>query len=110
MEWVTELGRLANQATYHRGYFDGEKRRWQYPDAKEPLSDRVVARHLRSEPPIAVRLRDGRYTRAAVIDLDDKDGTAANLASIYVSKIAMALELRKIPYFVVRSGGGRGYH
>jgi hypothetical protein len=110
MEWVLELGRLANQATYHRGYFDQQKGKWQYPDTKEPLTDEVVQCHLRSAPPIAIRLRDGRHTRAAVIDLDDKDGSSADMAGLYVSKIAMALEARKIPFFVVRSGGGRGFH
>lgn len=76
------------------------------------ITDDVIRAHLDGTQPIGINMNVGDdKSHLAVFDLDDHDGEhEAWVMRKRVGYIAAALNEMGITYFVVRSGGGRGYH
>lgn len=94
-------------------YFKDGRKAYAYKDDGK-IDDAVLAAHLASSP-IGINLNRpsdaGPQTHFLVFDFDDHDGTQdPNVMRTRVGIVVGALEKEKVPYFVVRSGGGRGYH
>lgn len=81
-------------------------------DTPLPITDDVIRSHLDGTQPIGINMNvgDGK-SHFAVFDFDDHDGKhPVEPMRIRVGFVAAVLLRHSIPYFVVRSGGGRGYH
>lgn len=81
--------------------------------AKEgEITDTVIRGHIDGTRPIGINMNVGdEKSHLAVFDLDDHGGKHdASVMRKRVGYIAAALHEMGIPYFAVRSGGGRGYH
>ena len=77
-----------------------------------PITDDVLRAHLDGTQPIGINMNigDGK-SHFAVFDFDDHDGQHdAHVMRVRVGFVAGVLHRQKTPHFVVRSGGGRGYH
>jgi hypothetical protein len=109
MDWVHELASKMDRSAYAR--FTG-KEKPKYVRVEEPLTGDVIERHLRSEQPIAAYvLSDPNAGKGHVVvfDFDDHDGTSRDIEQI-VATFCVLLRDRGVPYTVVQSGGGHGYH
>lgn len=82
-----------------------------YLPQKGAITDDVLARHLDNSQPIALHtIKDGK-SHVGVFDFDDKAGDHEESSKlIRVGFVCAALDQRKVPHFVVRSGSGNGYH
>lgn len=81
-------------------------------NAPRPITDDVLCAHLDGSQPIGINMNvgDGK-SHFAVFDFDDHDGQHdAQVMRIRVGFVAGVLHRHKTPHFVVRSGGGKGYH
>jgi len=83
-----------------------------YTHVKRPITEQVIREHLDGRQPIAVVvMAQGRYTQAAVLDIDDHDGelgwerVVERVLPLYRALIDEGL--KPIPF---RSGGGKGIH
>lgn len=88
---------------------DGKKA---YLATDAAITDDVIRAHLDGSQPIGINMHVGDdKSHFAVFDLDDHGGQH-NVEAMRqrVGFVAAALHEMRIPYFVVRSGGGRGYH
>ncbi|MDC0739390.1 PriCT-2 domain-containing protein [Cognatishimia sp. SS12] len=76
------------------------------------ITDDVLRAHLNGTQPIGVNMHIGDdKSYLAVFDLDDHDSRyEPSVMRKRAGFIAAALNNMGTPYFVVRSGGGRGYH
>lgn len=77
-----------------------------------PITDDVIKRHLDDTQPIGINMNvgDGK-SHFAVFDFDDHEGTHDTSTVLKrVGFVAAALTELQIPFFVVRSGGGKGFH
>lgn len=76
------------------------------------ITDSVLEKHLNGAQPIGINMNvgDGK-THHAVFDFDDHDGTKdSGVMRKRVGFVCAALIDLAVPHFVVRSGGGKGYH
>lgn len=76
------------------------------------ITDEMIEAHLASKQPLGVNIASGeRKSRFLIFDLDDHDGKVdPSIMSSRAGAIAGALHNNGIPFFAVRSGGGRGIH
>lgn len=95
-------------------WVDGKKA--YYPARDEgtprPITDDVIRAHLDGSQPIGINMNTGDgKSHFAVFDFDDHDGSVApQVMRTRVGFVAGVLYRHGTPHFVVRSGGGRGYH
>lgn len=95
-------------------WVDGKKA--YYPALDEgtprPITDDVIRAHLDGSQPIGIKMNTGDgKSHFAVFDFDDHDGSVApQVMRTRVGFVAGVLHRHGTPHFVVRSGGGRGYH
>lgn len=111
MQWVHELAGRMDRSAYAR--FTGQARP-KYIAVDEPLTREVVERHLaemNAEPIAAYVLshREENKGQVIVFDFDDHAGTFHGMEQL-VATFCLMLGKKKIPYTVVQSGGGKGYH
>lgn len=81
-------------------------------DAPRQITDDVIRAHLDGTQPIGINMNigDGK-SHFAVFDFDDHDGAHdPAVMRVRVGFVAGVLHKHKTPHFVVRSGGGKGYH
>jgi hypothetical protein len=109
MDGPKQIAALAGPGYSELHWKDGKKA--YYPKDGE-ITDEVIRAHLDGSQPIGINMNVGDdKTHLAVFDLDDHDGAHQDaVMQVRVGFIAAALQQLGIPYFVVRSGGGRGYH
>ena len=109
MNWVYDLTARMDQRAYAR--FTG-KAKPKYVAVDEPLSREIIDLHLAKKQPVAAYvLSDPAHNKGHVIvfDFDDHAGTFNGMEQLVAAFCSM-LGKRKIPYTVVQSGGGKGYH
>lgn len=77
-----------------------------------PVTEEMLPSHLDGSQPLGINVaRKGAKTRFLIFDFDDHGGEVdSSVMERRVGVVAGVLETNQIPYFVVRSGGGRGYH
>lgn len=77
-----------------------------------PITDDVIRAHLDGSQPIGINMNVGdRKSHFAVFDFDDhKADRIGGVMLMRVGFVSRVLQNRKMPHFVVRSGGGKGYH
>jgi hypothetical protein len=83
-----------------------------YLPADTPLTREVIERHLSDEQPIAAyALSHPAENKGHVIvfDFDDHAGTFKGMEQLVATFCDMLVK-KRIPYTVVQSGGGKGYH
>lgn len=109
MDSLKQIAALAGPGYSELHWKNGKKA--YYPKEGE-ITDDVIRAHLDGSQPIGINMNVGDdKTHLAVFDLDDHDGAHQDaVMQVRVGFIAAALHQLGIPYFVVRSGGGRGYH
>lgn len=109
MDALKQIAALAGPG-YSELHWSGGKKAY-YPVDGE-ITDDVIRAHLDCSQPIGINMNVGDdKTHLAVFDLDDHDGVHQDsVVQVRVGFIAAALHQLGIPYFVVRSGSGRGYH
>ncbi|GAB1395614.1 hypothetical protein MASR1M65_03910 [Saprospiraceae bacterium] len=109
MDSLKQIAALAGPGYSELHWKDGKKA--YYPKDGE-ITDEVIRAHLDGSQPIGINMNFGDdKAHLAVFDLDDHDGAHQDpVVQVRVGFIAAALQQLGIPYFVVRSGGGRGYH
>lgn len=109
IEQLKQITELAGPG-YSEMKWQGGKKAY-YANHSEITYD-VIRSHLDGTQPIGINMNVGdEKSHLAVFDLDDHDGRfETGLMRKRVGFIAAALHNMSIPYFVVRSGGGRGYH
>ncbi|MCD1624652.1 hypothetical protein K7H22_01425 [Seohaeicola saemankumensis] len=106
---LLQITDLAGPGYSELKWVDGKKA--YYPkDAK--ITDDVIRAHLDGTQPIGINMNVGDdKSHFAVFDLDDHGGKHnAGIMLKRVGFVAAALHSLGVPYFVVRSGGGKGYH
>lgn len=120
---MDELNQLKQLTELAGGYSvlkwkDGKKAYFPMKDGKGddaqplPITDDVIRSHLDGSQPIGINMSvgDGK-SHFAVFDFDDHDGKQLpEVMRARVGFVSMALHQQKVPHFVVRSGGGKGYH
>ena len=109
MQWVHELAALTDQTDYARFT---SKAKPKYVRAEAPLTTEVIERHLSNAQPIAAYVLsqpEENKGQVIVFDFDDHAGTFEGMEQLVATFCAM-LGKKKIPYTVVQSGGGNGYH
>lgn len=109
IEQLKQITELAGPGYSEMKRTDGKKA---YYPIDATITDEVIEAHLDGTQPIGINMNVGDdKSHLAVFDLDDHDGRHdAGVMRKRVGFIAAALHNSDIPYFVVRSGGGRGYH
>ena len=109
IEQLKQIADLAGPGYSEMKWRDGKKA---YYANDGEITDNVIRAHLDGTQPIGINMHVGDdKSHFAVFDLDDHDGRHnAGVMRTRVGFIATALHNMSIPYFVVRSGGGRGYH
>ncbi len=109
MDTLKQIAALAGPGYSELHRKDGKKA--YYPKDGEITED-VIRAHLDGRQPIGINMNVGdEKSHFAVFDLDDHGGSHdASVMRKRVGYIAAALHEMAVPYFVVRSGGGRGYH
>lgn len=119
MEAITKLTRLSGAGYSRLKYIGGKKSyllaREDMGDKHSPLlriTDDVIKAHLDGSQPIAINLHVGdKKSHFGVLDFDDHDGSRPKQVMIdRVGFVAAALTKIGVAHFVVRSGGGNGYH
>lgn len=90
--------------------WDNGKKAYYAKDSE--ITDDVIRAHLDGSQPIGINMNVGDdKSHFAVFDLDDHNGQyEAGVMRKRLGFVAAALHSLNIPYFAVRSGGGRGYH
>ena len=106
---LRQIADLAGPGYSEMKWVDGKKA---YFPKDTTITDDVIRAHLDGTQPIGINMHVGDdKSNLAVFDLDDHDGRHdVGVMRTRVGFIAAALHNMGIPYFVVRSGGGRGYH
>lgn len=109
MDSLKQIAALAGPGYSELHWKDGKKA--YYPKDGE-ITDEVIRAHLDGSQPIGINMNVGDdKAHLAVFDFDDHDGAHQDpVVQVRVGFIAAALHQLGIPYFVVRSGSGRGYH
>lgn len=109
MEELKQIAALAGPGNSELHWKDGKKA---YYPKDGAITDEVIRAHLDGSQPIGINMNVGDdKTHLAVFDLDDHDGAHQDtVVQMRVGFIAAALQQLVIPYFVARSGSGRGYH
>lgn len=109
MDSLKQIAALAGPGYSELHWKDGKK--VYYPKDGE-ITDEVIRAHLDGSQPIGINMNVGDdKAHLAVFDFDDHDGAHQDpVVQVRVGFIAAALHQLGIPYFVVRSGSGRGYH
>ncbi|MCA0205157.1 MAG: hypothetical protein LCH92_12500 [Proteobacteria bacterium] len=109
MDGLKQIAALAGPGYSELHWKDGKKA---YYPKDRAITDDVICAHLDGTQPIGINMNVGDdKSHFAVFDLDDHGGKHdAWVMRKRVGYIARALREMGIPYFVVRSGGGRGYH
>lgn len=119
MEAITKLSNLSGSGYSRLTYVDGKKA---YHLAREdmgdknspllPITEEVIKAHLDGSQPVAINLHVGdKKSHIGVLDFDDHDGSRPPQFMIdRVGYVAAALTKIGVAHFVVRSGGGNGYH
>lgn len=95
-------------------WVDGKKAYFPKRDdgAPRPITDDAILAHLDGTQPVGINMNvgDGK-SHFAVFDFDDHEGEySAQVMRTRVGFVAGVLHRHNTPHFVVRSGGGRGYH
>jgi hypothetical protein len=109
MEWVHNLAALMNQSAYAR--FTGQAKP-KYVAVDAPLTREVIDLHLEKKQPVAAYIlsdADANKGHVIVFDFDDHEGTSQSIGRVTAAFCDM-LGKQQIPYTVVQSGGGKGYH
>lgn len=91
---------------------------WLYRGAKGysmrdgSITDEQIKAHMSGDQPLGLNIASAeRKSRFLIFDIDDHDGkTNPGVMFIRAGAIAGALQEHKVPFFAVRSGGGRGIH
>ncbi|SLN66624.1 hypothetical protein PEL8287_03692 [Roseovarius litorisediminis] len=109
IEKLRQITQLAGPGYSELKRRDGKKA---YFAADGEITDNVIRAHLDGSQPIGINMNVGDdKSHFAVFDLDDHDGKyESGVMRKRLGYIAAALHQMGIPYFAVRSGGGRGYH
>jgi len=106
---LKQITELAGPGYSELKWVDGKKA---YYPKDAMVTDDVIRAHLDGAQPIGINMNVGDdKSHFAVFDLDDHGGTLnADVMLKRVGFVAAALHSLGVPYFVVRSGGGKGYH
>lgn len=91
---------------------------WLYRGAKGysmregEITEEMIEAHLSSDQPLGMNIASGeRKSRFLIFDIDDHDGKLeGGITLARAGAIAGALVAGDVPFFAVRSGGGRGVH
>lgn len=112
MDKIEQLKQIADLAGpgYSELKRSGGKKAYYSVDAE--ITEDVIRAHLDGSQPIGINMNVGDdKSHFAVFDFDDHGGELdAGVMRKRVGFIAAALHKLQIPFFAVRSGGGRGYH
>lgn len=109
MQWVHDLAARMDGSAYAR--FTGQAKS-KYVAVDEPLSREVIDLHLAKKQPVAAYVLshpDENKGQVIVFDFDDHAGTSKCMDQL-VAAFCVMLGKKKIPYTVVQSGGGKGFH
>ena len=112
-QWLVDLAAMMDQRKHKRRFFDRRTNRWGYGDRNGPITPELIAEHIEGGDDClaGLMLPDGEKTRFLVFDFDDHEGkTPSGIISGRVASVCDVLRHDDIPFFVVRSGGGHGYH
>jgi hypothetical protein len=109
MDGLKQIAALAGPGYSELHWKDGKKA---YYPVEGTITDEVIRAHLDGSQPIGINMNVGdEKSHLGVFDLDDHTGAHdAQVMRRRVGYIVAALTAQGIPFFVVRSGGGRGYH
>ena len=118
MDWLRKICELADTAT-HGKRFKGSDGKWGYRPIKGAISENALLKHLDGdEESLAIYLnhphiKGGKceMSHFLILDFDDHaEEINPDVMIIRVGAVSGVLLNYKIPHFVVRSGGGKGYH
>ena len=112
-QWLADLAGMMDQTKHKRRGSNRKTGKWGYFDRLGPITPELIAEHLKGGENClgGLMLPDGQKTRFLVFDFDDHEGkTDAGIIAGRVASVCNVLRNSAIPFFVVRSGGGHGYH
>lgn len=112
-QWLSDIAGMMDQAQHKRRRFDRKKNKWAYFNEDGPITADMIADNLKGGDECigGLMLPDGEKTRFLVFDFDDHEKkTDGGIIASRVAAVCDTLHHNKIPFFVVRSGGGHGYH
>lgn len=95
----------------HARRISGPQGQARYEPRNGKIGPEEIRRHLMSDYPLGMYLVEGHLVRAAVLDLDDHDGSVGWSGVLPIAQ-RLSDELRAVglrPY-LCRSGGGQGVH
>jgi len=117
MKWILELASLGNQTKHGKRWERNGKNA--YGPVKGPITSALINEHLKGgDESLAIYLNRPRkeggakeMSRILVLDFDDHDQIVnPQVMESRVGAVVGVLMQNQIPHFVVRSGGGYGYH
>lgn len=95
-------------------WVDNKKKYFPARNGSDPkaITDDVITAHVNGSQPIGINMNVGdSKSHFAVFDFDDHEGKFnAQMMRTRVGFVAGVLHRHNTPHFVVRSGGGKGYH
>ncbi len=112
MTKIEQLRQIVNLAGPNYSEMKKSRGKKQYYKVEGDITDTALENHLSGAQPIGINMNvgDGK-SHLAVFDFDDHAGTLPAFAMRKrVGFVAAALHNQNVPHFVVRSGGGKGYH
>lgn len=114
LDQLRAIADLAGPGYSELKWVNGEKKYFPKKQGENlvPITDEVIRAHLDGTQPIGINMNvgDGK-SHFAVFDFDDHAGTHDTSTVLKrVGFVAAALTQMNIPFFVVRSGGGKGFH
>lgn len=76
------------------------------------ITDEMIKAHIAGDQPVGLNIASSeRKSRFLIFDIDDHDGKVdPAVMNSRAGAIAGALNAHNVPFFAVRSGGGRGIH
>ena len=116
MSIVSKLVPLFAQDAHAIRYFDEKRRKWNYRKIGRPLDEAALTQHIsRGDPEFSLGayvLRDLENSKghALIFDFDDHDGDSAQPIQGAAIKFCTILDDLGLPYLLIRSGGGKGFH
>nr|WP_321510182.1 hypothetical protein [uncultured Hyphomonas sp.] len=112
-KWLLEIAALMDQTKHKRRDFNRKTSKFGYFDRKGPITSELIDEHIRGDENCigGLMLPDKEKTHFLVFDFDDHEKkTSESIIAGRVAAVCDVLQDSNIPYFVVRSGGGHGYH
>jgi hypothetical protein len=117
MKFIEQIIEHAGPGRFDLYTKDGQKKYvWREPPESATVAH--IAAHLDGTQPIGINVNRQReeasgraYSHFLIFDFDDKSGTInETVMRQRVAIVAMAVDKHGLPFFVVRSSGGKGYH